>query len=87
MGKAYRTDAVEAPPLAAEIETLLRRDDILPPEAINCPANGCNVTYQLYNYMFSDRRANRETLLYGLRVHHPHHPARFVLNEPRATQD
>lgn len=84
MGRAFKSDVLQAEAIAQEINALEQRADIMPHQIINCPVEGCNVTYQMYNYMFSDREANLSCLLYGLRVHHPHHPARFVLNEPRS---
>jgi hypothetical protein len=84
MGRAFKSDVLEAPQIAEEITALRRRVDIMDPQEVTCPVEGCRITYQLYNYMFSDRRTNHESLLYGLRIHHPHHPARFVLNEPVA---
>ena len=83
MGRAFRADVLEAPQIAQEIGALEHRIDIVPPETINCPVQGCAVQYVLYNYLFSDRARNLETLFYGLRIHHPNHPAHFILNEPR----
>jgi hypothetical protein len=85
MGRAFRSDLVESAQIAPEIATLEQRVDILEPETVNCPVDGCNVQYEMYNYMFSDREANLNVLRYGLRIHHPEHPAKFVLNEPRTT--
>jgi hypothetical protein len=59
------------------------RDDALEPETVRCPVGECPVTYAVYNYLFSDREANLASLMYGLKIHHPNHPVRAVLNEPR----
>ncbi len=84
MGRAFKSDVHAAPQIAEEIVALRQHVDILEPETVNCPVEGCRVTYQMYNYMFSDANANRETLLYGLRIHHPdHNQPSFILNEPR----
>jgi hypothetical protein len=83
MGRAFKADMLGIAPIAGEIATLGQRVDIMPAETVTCPVEGCRVTYQMYNYLFSDALANRESLLYGLRIHHPNHEhARFVLNEP-----
>jgi hypothetical protein len=85
MGRAFNSDILDTAPIAEEIAVLRRRVDILEPETVACPIEGCRATYQMYNFMFSDAAANRETLLYGLRIHHPNHEhARFLLNEPSA---
>lgn len=82
MGKAYRTDVIKTAPIAAEIHQLMETVRTMPPETIHCPCKGCKVTYQIYNYPFSDRKANLRALLHGLRSNHPHHPTFFLLNEP-----
>jgi hypothetical protein len=84
MGKAFRSDSVGSPEIAAEITALEQREDALRPETVRCPVEECAVTYSMYNYLLSDREANLESLLYGLRIEHPNHPMRVVLNEPRA---
>ena len=81
MGKAFRSDSVGLPDIAAEIARLRERADALPADTIKCPIEGCEVRYSMYNYLFSDRDANLNCLLYGLKIHHPTHPVRFVLNE------
>jgi hypothetical protein len=81
MGKAFRSDAA-AGVLAPGVAQLRRRNDLLEPEQVTCPVDGCKVQYIVYNYIFSDRDRNVETLLYGLRIHHPDHPHLFTLNEP-----
>jgi hypothetical protein len=83
MGKAFRSDAA-AGVLAAGIAELVQRADTRAPERVKCPVDGCNVQYTVYNYIFSDVERNLETLLYGLRIHHPEHPHMFTLNEPHA---
>ena len=84
MGRAFKSDMLEIAPIAGEIAALGQRADIMAAETVTCPIDGCHVTYHMYNYLFSDARANRDALLYGLRIHHPNHEhARFVLNEPR----
>ncbi len=82
MGKAFRSDSVGVQAIAAEITALEGRIDALPAEIVQCPIEGCLVQYSVYNYLFSDRQANIDCLLYGLKIHHPNHPVRFVLNEP-----
>lgn len=84
MGRAFRSDLTGTAQIAAEIAALEQRDDILEPETVNCPVEGCNVQYAVYNYMFSDHESNLSSLMYGLRIHHPQHPGKFVLNEPMA---
>jgi hypothetical protein len=87
MGRAFKSDVLEAPQIAEEIVALRQRADILEPETVNCPIEGCRATFQMYNYIFSDADANREALLYGLRIHHPHHnQPSFILNELRGGQ-
>ena len=83
MGKAFRSDSIGSPQIAAEIAALEQREDALAPETVRCPVGECGVTYAMYNYLFSDRDANLESLLYGLKIIHPNHPVRAVLNEPR----
>jgi len=83
MGKAFRSDSVGSPQIAAEIAALEQREDALDPETVRCPVGECAVTYAMYNYLFSDREANLQSLLYGLKITHPNHPVRAVLNEPR----
>ena len=85
MGRAFRSDSLGTPEIAAQITAIEQRDDALEPETIPCPVAGCAVTYSMYNYLFSDREANLESLWYGLRIRHPNHPAYFVLNEPHAS--
>jgi hypothetical protein len=82
MGKAFRSDSLGSSVIAAEITALEQRVDAIPPEIVRCPADGCTVTYSLYNYVLSDRDGNRELLLYRLRREHPNHTVYFVLNEP-----
>ena len=83
MGRAFKSDVLAAPPIAEEIAVLEQRADILDPETVNCPVEGCAAQYVMYNYMFSDRESNLKCLLYGLRIAHPQHHPRYVLNEPR----
>lgn len=83
MSKAFRSDSVGSPAIAAEITALEQRDDALEPETVRCPVGECPVTYAMYNYLFSDREANLQSLMYGLKISHPNHPVRAVLNEPR----
>ena len=84
MGKAFRADALTTAPIANEIAALNNRVDIVAPTSVHCPITGCAVQYVLYNYAFSDVEENLASLMYGLRIHHPNHPLRFVLNEPSA---
>jgi hypothetical protein len=83
LGKAFRSDSIGSAEIAAEIAAIEQRDDALEPETVRCPVGECPVTYAVYNYLFSDREANLASLMYGLKIHHPNHPVRAVLNEPR----
>lgn len=83
MGKAFRSDSVGTSAIAAEITAIEQPDDALDPETVRCPVGECAVTYAMYNYPFSDRESNLQSLLYGLKINHPNHPVRAVLNEPR----
>jgi hypothetical protein len=84
MGRAFRSDAANGVLAPAIAELTQHRRDLVEPEYVTCPVEGCDVRYVVYNYVFSDRRSNLEALQYGLRIHHPEHPAAFRLNEPVA---
>ena len=82
MGKAFRSDSLGSPGIAAEIAAIEQRVDVLEPETVRCPADGCTVAYSMYNYLLSDRDGNRDLLLDRLRREHPNHTVVFVfLNE------